>query len=171
MAGIEGGEHVLVYREVQRFRQPVLWIFLAGISLLMWYMLVQQIVLGIPFGNNPAPDWMLILLVAAFGVGFPAFFAAFALEVLVTKEALRFRFYPARLAYRTVPLSEIASAHAETYHPLREFGGWGWRFGLRAVAYTISGNRGVRVTLKNGKVFLLGSQHADELERALQRRR
>ena len=37
--------------------------------------MIQQLFLGKPFGNNPAPDIVLIIIVVIFGFGFPyAFF-------------------------------------------------------------------------------------------------
>jgi hypothetical protein len=35
------------------------------------------------------------------------------------------------------------------------------------MAYIVSGNRGVRIELKDGKEVLVGSQKADELARAI----
>ena len=45
-----------LYREVQYFRQTWLWILLLSISLITIWGMVQQLFLGKPFGNNPAPD-------------------------------------------------------------------------------------------------------------------
>jgi hypothetical protein len=58
-------------------------------------------------------------------------------------------------------------ARAVAYQPLLEYGGWGIRLGRRGWAYTISGNRGVQIALKDGKSFLLGSQREIEMEAIL----
>jgi len=65
------------------------------------------------------------------------------------------------------PLSEIESAKAETYSPLREFGGWGIRGFGKNRALNMQGNRGVRLTLKNGDRMLIGSARAEDLEVAI----
>lgn len=62
----------MLYREIQHFRQVWLWVLLLSVSLLAVYGLVQQLIPGIPFGNNPAPDTVLIIIVVVFGFGFPA---------------------------------------------------------------------------------------------------
>ncbi|MBW8868301.1 MAG: hypothetical protein JF610_13410, partial [Acidobacteria bacterium] len=46
---------------------------------------------------------------------------------------------------------------------------WGLRFGRRGRAYSISGNRGVELTLADGRRVMIGSQRADELAAALAR--
>jgi hypothetical protein len=57
-----------------------------------------------------------------------------------------------------------------TYRPFREYGGWGIRFGRQGIAYTVSGDRGVLVRLRNGRSFLLGSKRPESLEIMLGRR-
>jgi hypothetical protein len=64
---------------------------------------------------------------------------------------------------RRIGFSEIASAEATTYRPLRDFGGWGYRLGPGGKAFNMRGDRGVRLVLKNGDRVLIGSQQADEL--------
>ncbi len=50
------------FREEQRFRQPWLWLLILFLVALQWWGFIQQIVLGQPWGNRPAPDWMMVLL-------------------------------------------------------------------------------------------------------------
>ncbi|WP_232308788.1 hypothetical protein [Methanosarcina lacustris] len=38
-----------------------------------WYGAYQQLCLRNPFGNNPAPDWMMLVLLLVLGVLFPLF--------------------------------------------------------------------------------------------------
>ena len=48
-----------LFHEVQHFRQLWLWALLLAIAALSIWGTVQQLLLGIPFGNNPAPDGVL----------------------------------------------------------------------------------------------------------------
>jgi len=68
---------------------------------------------------------------------------------------------------RRVALREIASAEAVTYSPLAEYGGWGIRGWGKNVALNARGNRGVRLTLQDGRRLLVGSQRPEELADAL----
>ncbi|MFN2202162.1 MAG: DUF6141 family protein [Caldilineaceae bacterium] len=150
------------FREEQRFRGPWLWLIIAFVAGLQWWGFYRQIVLGKPWGNNPAPDWMMVLLWLAFGIGLPLLFFLFELVVTVNASAVEIRFSP--VVRRTIPLTEIAKVEARTYAPLKEYGGWGIRVGLSGKrAYNISGNEGVELTLTDGRKVLIGSKRSKEL--------
>ena len=59
------------FETVQRCRQPFIWIVVFGIAIFIWYSAYQQILLGNPVGNNPAPDVLLIVIWLVIGIGFP----------------------------------------------------------------------------------------------------
>jgi|GEM_PF-84911 len=157
MMDVEGGDAIL-FEEEQGFRQPWLVALVAGIAVLIWWGTVQQIVLGIPFGTNPAPDPMMLVFAVCFVIGLPLLFPVMRLETRVLPGELQFRFFPLHLRYRHVPREEIARAEAITYHPLRDYWGWGIRWAPHGIAYAVAGNRALLVTLQSAKTFLLGSR-------------
>ena len=162
-----GFRDVHIFSEVQQFRQVWIWAVVFGIAALAWYAFIRQIIFEETFGTNPAPDWMLFVILAIFGVIFPALFLVMRLEVLVTEQRLVFRMYPFHPLWKEVPATEIDGAMAIVYRPFREYGGWGIRYGRQGIAYTVSGDRGVLVRLSSGKTFLIGSRRPLELEIAL----
>ena len=83
----------------------------------------------------------------------------------VRETALSIRFF-LLWSEEIVPWSEIRQAEAVTYRPL-EYGGWGVRWGADGRAYSVSGNRGVRLRLASGVHLLVGSQRAGELAQAI----
>ena len=154
------------FREDQFFRAPWLWLVIGAVAGLQWWGFYQQIVRGEPWGNKPAPNWMMVILWLVFGIGLPFFFLYMKLTVTVTNDAVDIRYRP--LMRRTIPHVDIRSAEARTYAPLREYGGWGIRSGLRGTkAYNVSGNRGVELMLADGRTVLIGCQRADELAQAI----
>jgi len=65
---------------------------------------------------------------------------------------------------KTIPFREIRRAEAVTYSPLGEFGGWGIRAGMGGKrAWTVRGNRAVRLHLLDGTFFYLGSRRPGRL--------
>ncbi len=50
------------FREEQGFRQWWIWLILGLVVAVQWWGFIQQIVLGQPWGNKPAPDWLMVLL-------------------------------------------------------------------------------------------------------------
>ncbi len=164
------------YREEQRFRQWWLLLLLAvaaGAPVAIFaYGIIQQIVLGKPFGNNPVSDAALIgmavpiLLVVAAVV---ALIFAARLVIEVRDDGLHVAFWP--LMRRRVPFDQIKSAEARTYSPIREYGGWGIRWNLRrGTAYNVSGKQGVQLKLADGRSILVGSRRPEELAKAIQER-
>jgi hypothetical protein len=70
--------------------------------------------------------------------------------------------------YQTrIPLSEIRSAEAVAYHPIREYGGWGIRGFGRRRALNTRGSKGVLLTRTDGSTLMIGSQEPRELLSAL----
>jgi len=167
MTGESPGDSV-VYSEEQRFRQIWILLLVGFIAILAWYSFLLQIVIGEPFGTNPAPDILVLILLVIFGIIFPVWFLVMRLEVQVTRTDLRFRMFPLHIQWREVPLATIVKAEAVTYRPILEYGGWGIRIGKKGWAYNVSGNRGVQVTLEDGKSFLLGSLQPERLATAIQ---
>jgi hypothetical protein len=152
-----------LFHEVQRMSSSrwvmaLVWIGAAA----AWVALVVQVVQGASLAENA----VTVLVVLLVGVGLPWLFLVVRLEVTVLADRIDIRFPPFRR--RTLTRSDIAGFEVRTYEPIREYGGWGlkgWRPGK--VAYNISGNRGVDLTLTSGQRLLLGSQRADDLGRAV----
>ncbi|NLG66313.1 MAG: hypothetical protein GX536_01210 [Actinobacteria bacterium] len=154
-----------LFREVQRFRQWYVVLTLAVVAALQWWGFVTQIVLGRPFGSNPGPDWLVLVFWVVFGIVFPLGFAALRLETRVEPGLLRVRLVP--LSHLRIPIHTIRHAEVVTYHPFRDFGGWGLRWSGKGRALNAYGSRGVQLILDDGSRILVGSQRPDELLIAL----
>jgi hypothetical protein len=155
-----------MFTERQRFRQRWVWILLIGSISIAWWSFIQQIILGLPFGNRPSPDLIIWIIWAVFGVCMPWLFYVLRLETYVKADKLSVRFYPFRS--RTIYFKDIKSYAIREYRPLREYGGWGIRCSSKnGMAFNVSGNKGVQLELVDGKKILIGSQKAEELAAAL----
>jgi hypothetical protein len=60
-------------------------------------------------------------------------------------------------------MTEIAEVEVHSFAPLRDFGGYGIRFNSEMQAFYLRGDRGVKITCKNGKKYLLGSDRPQHL--------
>ena len=157
----------VLYHETQHFRQVWLWLLVLGISGVTLYAMVQQLIPGTPFGDNPASDTVLVIIVIVFGFIFPVFFYIVNLTTEVRDDGLYYRFFPFHLTFRKIAWEDIKSCEARTYSPLREYGGWGIRWGAKGKAYNTAGNRGVQLELTNGSRILIGSRRSEELADAI----
>ncbi|NIS62676.1 MAG: hypothetical protein GTO13_18825 [Proteobacteria bacterium] len=160
------------FREVQQFRQTWVWGLVLPISLfliiLFGYGMVKQLILGHPWGSKPMSDTALAIigpLWVLFAVGLAYLFYSMKLITEVRSDGLYIRFFP--LTHQRILFEEIRGCEVRTYNPIREFGGWGIRYGRGKKAYNVSGNRGVQLGLSNGKRLLIGSQRPEELAQAI----
>ena len=65
----------------------------------------------------------------------------------------------AGLSVRIIALEDVVAVDRRDYKPLREFGGWGLRWGIthrNARAYTTTGSSAVVLTLRDGQEIYLG---------------
>lgn len=141
------------FREVQRFRQ---WWLLA-------LLLAPVALLAYPGALRHRPPLVLLLV-----LGIPIWFWFLRLITEVHDDAVHVQFIPL-WRRRVIPFRDIRTAVACTYSPLRDYGGWGLRWGPQGQAYNVSGDRGVLLELVSGKRLLIGSQRAEELEAAIGR--
>lgn len=123
--------------------------------------------IGKPFGNNPAPDIVLIIIVVVIGFGLLFFFYATNLTTEVRDDGVYFRFFPLHISFHKIGLEDINGFDVQIYRAIRDYGGWGIRYGRKGKAYNVSGNRGVQLQLSNGERILIGSQHPEEMAKAL----
>ena len=157
----------VVFKEEQRFRQLWLWAIVILASIIPWLGLIIQVILGQKLGNNPAPNWIIILIWLVFGIGFPLFFYSIRLITEVRKDGIYIRFFPFHRKFKIFHYAEIESYAAREYKPIREYGGWGIRCRLGGMAYNVYGNKGVRLILKSKKKILIGTQKPEEFYKAI----
>ena len=160
------------FREVQGFRQWWLWVLLLVTALgtvgLFGYGIYVQVIQGTPWGDNPMSDTGLIVTgvaTTALTVGLAALLLSARLITEVRSDGLHIRFFPMR--WKAIPYESMASYQARTYHPIRDYGGWGIRWGREGKAYIVSGNQGLQLLLNDGRKVLIGSQRSQELEAAV----
>ena len=154
--------------EVQQFRQVWIWAIVSALAGLVWYAAVRQLLLHRPFGGIPMPVIPLVIFWFIFGIGLPALFFFARLVTKVRDDGIYICFFPFHWAFRRIAFTEVKQSKVRTYRPIREFGGWGIRYGRTGKAYNVSGDRGVEIELSNGNRLLIGSQRAEELWRAIQ---
>ena len=158
-------EHGVLFREVQRFRQPVLWIlFLFDLLVIIgvgWLILPHE-------GVGSAAFVSYVVGAFLFAFGPPILLFILRLVTEVRRDGIYYRFVPVHLSFHRITFENLESYHARSYSPLREYGGWGIRWGFkRGWAYNVGGNQGVQLELSDGKRILFGSQRAEGFVKAI----
>jgi len=156
-----------IFTEVQRFRQWWVWLLVLLVSGISWYGFIHQIVLKKPFGNNPAPDPVMIMIWVIFGIFFPGLFYSLKLVTEVRYDGLYVRFFPLQFHSHKISYEEIKNYEVRTYSALKENGGYGIRYGKKGKAYNVYGNKGIQFEFQDGKQLLVGTQRPEEFFSAL----
>ncbi len=147
------------FKETQRFTQWWLWLILLGTWGSMIYAFIQE-----PPKTNVA-YWVTGLI----AIGLPILFWQMRLTTRVSSDGIRVRFVPFHFKEQFYPWDSIESAQVRTYSPLREYGGWGIKYGFngQGKVYNVSGNQGLQLIFKSGEKLLIGTQKSEEIQAAV----
>lgn len=157
-----------LFKETQRFNQKWIIILISIPLLITLWGIIQQIILGKPFGNNPVPDWVLLLSLLV-PILIIAFIFGLKLHTRIDKNGIYYRFAPVHRNDRWIKWSEVKDAYVRKYKPIKEYGGWGFRKGRSGKALNTSGNMGLQIMFKDGKRLLLGTQKPKEIVRLFEK--
>ena len=144
----------IIFEEKQKFNQWWLWAIL----------LVFPLLSVIPFDDKGINSYYMLI-----GISIPLMFYFFELRTFVTSKGLSFQFFPFHFKKHLIKIEDIEKFKAMEYSPMKEYGGWGIKFGFKGKAYNVSGNKGVKVFLNNDTNIMFGSQKYKDLEKALKK--
>jgi hypothetical protein len=156
-----------VYRELQHFRQPLLWVLLLGLCGISLFMAITVISTGFSPGEPEISGPLAGVAGIAFGLVFPIFFAFLVLEVEVRTEGIRYRFFPLHSAYRTIAWDSLERYRVVSCRSTREYGGFGVRYKWKGYTCTVSGDRGLIFYLRDGSRLVIGSRNPGDFALAV----
>ncbi|MDL4839490.1 DUF6141 family protein [Aquibacillus rhizosphaerae] len=161
-------QNKVIFREIQKPRSILLWIFISLFNFPLWYDFIQQIILGKPVGTKPAPDVFLIILWLFFCVIVPIILLFFSkLIIEVRDEGLYIRYMPFHFRYKQFLFKDIKNYESIIYSPLKRFGGWGIRINFKGErAYNMDGNKALELHLKN-QIIVIGTRKPEDLKNAI----
>lgn len=147
----------IVFKEEQPFyTQPLTWIVWVVFLIMVLWMYQQGMLLeGVG---------LLIMIVVAAVIVLVLFTG---LDTRISQDGVDYRMRPFHKTYRHIEWNDVAHAEVRKYSPIREFGGWGIRIGLKGKAYNVKGNMGLQLELKDGRRILIGTQKPEELREVL----
>ncbi|MES2557095.1 MAG: hypothetical protein V4604_13145 [Bacteroidota bacterium] len=161
----------ILFSENQRFKQWWLWLILLAVDALFLFGVVQQVVLGNQFGDNPMSDTGLCI-VAGMMLVITLIFGFSQLQTIITEEGVFVRLMPFHFRFRRYTWDQFSNMYIREYSPITEYGGWGLRHSISGYgkAYNMAGKQGLQLVFQNGKKLLIGTQKAEELKAVLEKR-
>lgn len=162
------GPVVGIFREEQRFTQGWLWALLIGGLALSLGATIHTVV---AIYHRPCPPpagfWWQLAFPNSLVLLIVSLFVWTRLVTEVRPGGIFLAFRPFQFRPKMISYSDIVKHEAVNYRPIVDYGGWGIRRGRNGHAYNVSGNRGLLLTLKSGKTFLIGSQQVERLKAAV----
>lgn len=157
-----------IFEEKQWFNQwwliPI-YLFLVGLPILASY---KWFILEDNLGNVGPKDWDGIVTTLILFPSLLILLLLFRLHTIIDERGILYQFHPINKSQKKILWTEIKSSHVKKYRPFTEFGGWGYKRGWRGTkGLTVKGNKGIRVELKNGKKFLIGTQKPREAQQVI----
>ncbi|MEN9729128.1 MAG: hypothetical protein RLZ91_245 [Bacteroidota bacterium] len=147
------------FKETQRFTQWWLWLVLMG----SWAAMIYSL-----FTDKPESG-IAYIVSGLIMCGLPILFWQMRLMTRITAEGIYVRFIPFHFKEQFYPWDSIESAQVRTYSPLKEYGGWGIKYGFngQGKVYNVSGNEGLQLVFKSGEKLLIGTQKPAEIQAAV----
>lgn len=149
------------YKEIQRFDQWWIWVLLLVVFLST---VIPVITLSSENGFDKSFSWALVFPILL-TLGAIVLLYYLRLETTIDTQGIHYKFFP--IPKKLIPWHEIEECYVRQYSPLREYGGWGIRFGFSGKAYNVKGNKGIQVKLKSGKKILFGTQNETEVKNVI----
>lgn len=146
-----------LFTERQRFTQWWVWLILGALVVLSVYALIQQLIIGEPFGEHPMPDIAMVgfsLLI----FGMAVLIWVVHLDTRIDEVEIGIYFFPflqKRISWKDVERVEIIRYG---------FVGYGIRAGTRhGTVYNTGGQTGLSIQLKSGRKLVIGTRRETEL--------
>lgn len=151
-----------VFKEIQRFDQWWLRILLIAALLIAVSPLVFEYENIIKSRKEITSILSSVLIILAI---FCTFWFLFRLETRIDEDGIQYRYLPFHRKPRLRSWDKIRDVSVRKYNPILEYGGWGYRIGLRKKrALNVKGNMGIQIIYKNGRQLLLGTQRPKDAE-------
>jgi len=148
------------FNEVQKFDHPLL---LGGFLLLGLYLMKGLMDV---FYRADATQSEIVEQVISFSIFsiVVIFFLILKLKTKIDSHGVSIQFFPFHSKYVLYKWEDIKSLDVNKYKPLREYGGWGVRFGKKnAKAFSTRGNVALHLIFKKGGNRLIGTQKEKEM--------
>ncbi len=149
-----------VFKEIQHFNQWWLRLFNLGIVCMLLYSSYSWYVLKESVGNVAADDAFGQLITILTLTLVLILFYLLKLKTEIDEHGIYYQFAPFHLSKRTIRWPELQACYVRTYKPIKEYGGWGYRysFGKNGKALNVKGNKGIQLVFKTGDKLLIGTQ-------------
>jgi hypothetical protein len=155
-----------MFQEKQKFGQAWIALMILPLAALLLFEIVRKFILNKPTEFSSLYD-VLLVIVPMIIAGLLFLLLRIELYTKIDSSGIFYKFSPFHKNYKVVEWHNVKKAYVRKYKPIREYGGWGARYGINGKAYNVAGKYGIQIVFNNGKKLLLGTQKPEELKELL----
>jgi len=174
-----------LFTEVQKSNGAAAWLILAGlasVSFSLMFTNYEQWEIYEKFTYKGLALFASLIILLFIGLYF--LFKSIKMETRIDTEGIHFRYPPFQRKFKDIPFSQIDHFEVCEYHPIKEYGGWGYKKPAKPntprrrlfanaenkkTAYSIKGKIGLQIRLKTQEIILLGTQRRTAMEYTLKK--
>jgi hypothetical protein len=155
----------IFFKESQKVDLGWRWIFFIGLYILMCWALIEQLKEESDLASIVAISFSIAIIII-----FNVIVIIMQLETIIDKNKITYRYKPFHAKPKEILWNDVEDCYFRYYKPLKEYGGHGIQPGIKfGKSYTVSGNNGLQLVLKNGKKILIGTQKPKELQKVIEK--
>lgn len=154
-----------VYKEVQRFRRWEVFALLLFILLGATYHLLERAWNNTFDHNYVLLQYALIFLLAG---GALIYLLSIRLFLKIDDKKIKYQFYPLHYHKHEVEWEEVEECKVVDTPIAAELSGWSVRIGTGERSFSVSGRRGLMLSLKDNTQLFIGSKQPDKLKEAVE---
>jgi hypothetical protein len=118
------------------------------------------IFIGVAIATSFLAIWVSVLYIV---LALLSFMMYGGFRTIVNQDMLMMKLGVVGIPLLKIKMSDINEIEIHNFSPLKDFGGYGIRINREMKAYFLTGNRGVKLTLSDGRRYLIGSDHPERL--------
>lgn len=156
-----------VYTEIQAYRElPPFTLLTVIMTLFGWFLIIWVVLLGRPVGALVLPDWLAITIGLFMGVLVPLVYVR--MRMVTEVYADRLQVINGMTGRIVIPVANIATVKLRTDnihedYNVRNVG----QVRTTRIAYTVTSDNGIELSLADGRQFLIGSKAPEALNEAV----
>ena len=122
--------------------------------------LLPLVFIGVAIATSFLAIWVSVLYVI---LALLSFMMYGGFRTMINQDVLLIKLGVVGIPLLKIKISDVTSVETHNFSPLKDFGGYGIRMNREMKAYFLNGNRGVKLTMADGKKYLIGSDHPERL--------
>lgn len=156
-----------VYTEIQAYRElPPFTLLTVVMTLFGWFLMIWVVLLGRPMGALVLPNWLAISIGLFMGVVIPLVYVR--MRMVTEVYADRLQVINGMTGRIVIPVANIAAVRLRTDnihedYNVRNVG----QVRTTRIAYTVTSDNGIELSLADGRQFLIGSKAPEALNAAV----